>query len=237
MRGLVAVASSAIILSGVPAQAADEPVSVPVAGGSLTVVAPEVKWSQPGSGCEDFAVQYRMSFSDPAVTWWSISGTGGTASGAGDIVELRGTAPGMVTDQVRLCPEDVGYGSMRIAGTVRLSTSTPVAFTVPFTLTRMRTSVAITGIRGDAGSTTVRGKVRAYHPRFGWQPGEGSVRVEFKKPGSRWRGFGTTVASGGELKGRFEWTRYRTLPSGTKYRARYLEDPKQEPAVSAVKRR
>ena len=237
MKRMVLVASAVLIAGGVPAQAADEPVSVPLGGGSLTVIAPEVKWSQPGMGCEDFPIEYRVSYPTASAAWWSIDGSVGTAAGArGDLVSLRGTAPGIVRDAARLCPETVGYGSMRIEVMARLSTTPEVAVSVPFTLTRMRSKIRLTKVMRDSVSTTVRGKVRAYHPRVGWQPGDGSVRVQFRKPGGRWRGFGTTVAAGGSLKGRFEWTRFRALPKGTSYRATFLANAKQEPAVSAVLR-
>jgi hypothetical protein len=229
--------SAAFVVAGAPARAADEPVTLRVGPGSLTVIAPEIKWSQPGSGCEDFSVEYRVAYPPGAATWWSVDGSVLTAQEVrADSFAVRGSSAGAVREAIRLCPDVVGYGSLRIAGSVRLSSSEAVPFAVPFTLTRMRTSVRLTKILRDTGRTTVRGRVRAYHPRVGWQPGEGSVRVEFKKPGSRWRGFGTTVASGGTYKGRFEWTRYRSLPPRTAFRARYLDNPKQEPGISAARR-
>lgn len=237
MRRSVLVAPVLLIVAAVPAHAADEPVTVPLGDGSVTVIAPEVKWSQPGMGCEDFPIEYRVAYPSGVATWWSIEGGVGSAAGTrGDVVSLRGTAPGTVRDAARLCPETVGYGSMRVEVRARLSSTPDVAVSVPFTLTRMRTKVRLTKVTGDAGSTTVWGKVRAYHPRTGWQPGDGSVRIQFKKPGRSWRNFGTTTASGGELKGRFEWTRFRALPKGTSYRATFLANAKQEPAVSAVLR-
>ena len=237
MKGMFIAASAALVLPVLPAQAADEPVSFPVGSGTLTVIAPEVKWSQPGGACEDFPLTYRWAFDPSAVAWWRLQGQVQTVSGAiGDYVSLQGTDPGTVTDSVRLCPEVVGHGSMRLVAQAWTSAASAVPVSVPFTLTRMRTRLRITKIAGDARRTTVRGKVRAYHPRVGWQPGEGTVRVQFRKPGGRWRGFGTTLASGGSYKGRFEWTRYRVLPKRTKYRATFVENAKQDPAVSAVRR-
>ena len=237
MKGMFIAASAALVLPVLPAQAADEPVSFPVGSGTLTVIAPEVKWSQPGGACEDFPLTYRWAFDPSAVAWWRLQGQVQTVSGAiGDYVSLQGTDPGTVTDSVRLCPEVVGHGSLRLVAQARTSASSPVPVSVPFTLTQMRTTVRITRVTVDAGSTTVRGKVRAYHPRVGWQPGEGSVRVQFRSPGGRWRAFGTTLASGGTYKGRFEWTLYRVLPNSTKYRATFVGNAKQGPAVSAVRK-
>lgn len=233
MRRIVLVAPVLLVVTAVPAHAADEPVTVPLGEGSVTVIAPEVKWAEPGMGCEDFPIEYRVAYPPGAATWWSIEGGVGSAAGTrGDIVSLRGTAPGTVRDPARLCPETVGYGSMRVEVRARLSSTSDVAVSVPFTLTRMRSKVRLTKVRRDAGSTMVRGKVRAYHPRVGWQAGDGSVRIQFRRPGGKWRVFGTTTASGG----RFEWIVYRAQPKGTSYRARFLANAKQEPAVSAVLR-
>jgi hypothetical protein len=237
MKGLCVAAVAALSMSAVPARAADEPVSFQVGAGTLTVVAPEVKWSRPGPVCEDFAVEYRMSFPAGSGSWWSVDGGVVTAAGRQAApVAVRGDAPGSVRSVVRLCPEMAGHGPLHIEISARLSDSATVPVSVPFTLTRMRTRITLTSVRGDAGRTTVRGKASAYHPRTGWQGAEGTVRVRFRAPGKRWRTFGTSMASGGALKGRFEWTRFRRLPAGTKYRAWFVADAKQESSVSAVRR-
>lgn len=237
-RTVAVIAVVGFLGAGLPVQAADEAMTFETSGGSVTVIAPETTWNQPDALCEDFPITYRVGF-DPSVSnRWRIDGQVlSSGGGIAAYVGLSGSSATSLRDDVRLCPSD-DTGTMTIEATATFSPSGSSAqIRVPFNISPMRTSLRITGVRRDAGSTTVRGKVLAYSPSKGRLAGAGSVRIRYKKPGRRWRGFGVTTASGGEFKGRFEWTLFRRLPQPVLFKAQFLPDTKQESATSKIVRK